>query len=52
METKTYISETAYDSYFFISLLATIVNVVLLIAIVYFIIKLYKKLMKFLDKNS
>lgn len=52
MRQQVFETETVYHLDFILSTLWEVLNIALLIAIVYFIVKLYKKIIKFLDKNS
>lgn len=52
MREQVFETETVYHLDFILSTLWEILNLALLIAIIYFIVKLYRKVIKFLDKNS
>ncbi|MCY1500966.1 hypothetical protein D3C87_58920 [compost metagenome] len=52
MREKVFETETVYNLDFILGSIWEFVNIALLIAIIYFIVKLYRKLIKFLDKNS
>lgn len=52
IEEKVFVSEPAYDWFYFLSPLISLLNLAVLIIVVFAIVKLYRKLIKFLDKNS
>jgi len=52
MREQVFETETVYHLDFILSTVWEVLNLALLIAIIYFIVKLYRKLIKFLDKNS
>lgn len=52
MKQEVFETETVYNTSFFISTFLELINFALIILIIYFIVKLYRKLVKFLDKNS
>lgn len=52
MREQVFETETVYHLDFILSTVWEVLNLALLIAIIYFIVKLYRKVIKFLDKNS
>ncbi len=52
MEDKVFQSERVWNWQFIMGSLFDLLNLVLFIVIIYFIVKLYRKVIKFLDKNS
>jgi uncharacterized membrane protein len=52
MENKVYETETIWNIAYILNSLWQIFNILLLIIIVYYLIKLYRKLIKYLDRDS
>ena len=52
MKEQIFESENIYDSDYIIRTVAGIVVIIITIVILYYVIKLYRKLIKYLDKNS
>jgi hypothetical protein len=52
MQEKTFDLGTTFNSAYVIECLIFAFNLALIIAIAYFVIKLYRKLIKFLDQNT
>lgn len=52
MREQVFETETVYHLDFILSTVWEVLNLALLVAIIYFIVKLYRKVIKFLDKNS
>ena len=52
MENQIYEGKTVYDFFYYLLGALQILGFIIIIFISYYIIKLYRKLIKFLDKNS
>ncbi|MBA9072235.1 hypothetical protein GGR22_000361 [Flavobacterium gossypii] len=52
MREQVFETETVYHLDFILSTVWEVLNLALLVAIIYFIVKLYRKVINFLDKNS
>ena len=52
MKNKKYLSEPTYDFDYYFGFFNTILNIVLLIIVVYFLVKIYGTLMQFLKNKN
>lgn len=52
MEKKAdYIAETIIDKYYILHTIWALLNIVLLVILIYFIVKLYRKVLKYLESK-
>ncbi|WP_298153005.1 hypothetical protein [Flavobacterium sp.] len=52
METSYYQTEVVANKYYWLDGIFNIVGIIVIIAVLYFIVRLYRKLDRFLDKHS
>ncbi|WP_291089583.1 hypothetical protein [Flavobacterium sp. BFFFF1] len=52
METHEYPVEVIANKYYWLDGILNIISIIVILAILYFIIRLYRKIVRFLDKNS